>query len=106
MKQLDETFYNQAAEYLDTPDAIKVDEAYLERMWNRYKPAFSVAPIQSVTSYEAPDFYVLKDGQEIQVEYDGWLLTETVIFRNGDIWLRWYQKHGGELLEICVKRGE
>lgn len=29
-----------------------------------------------------------------------------IFVEGGDIWLRWHQKHGGELLEVCVRRSE
>ena len=109
MEQLDEEFYNQSAEYLETPHAIEVSTAEVEQFWLNYRAAFHVVPthgVASITTYAAPAFNVLdEDGKESRFEDDGWRFTETVIFKDGDIWLRWHQKHSGELLEVCVRRG-
>lgn len=109
MKRLSEEFYNQAAEYLTTPATIEVDVAQVERIWQIYRTAFQVIPVQaiSIATYAAPDYRIFDEGnEEINVEDDGWCFTETLIFKGGDIWLRWHQKHGGELLEVCVRRSE
>ena len=106
MKRLNEEFYNPASEYLSTPAAIEVDEKTVEGMWMQFRAAFDIPNIESVTTYESPAFAIFDDeDEEISVENDGWRFTETVIYKRGDIWLRWYQKHGGELLEVCVRRG-
>lgn len=109
MKRFSEQFYNQAAEYLATPATIELDEAQVERIWQQYRIAFQVIPVQAITiaTYAAPEYRIFdEENEEIKVEDDGWRFTETLIFRGGEIWLRWHQKHGGELLEVCVRRSE
>ena len=91
-------------------DSAYFDEDYLDSMLATWTPVFEANKrLSAVDIDDSPDFTLMtgfREGEEHEEhawECDGWRFNCTHINRYGDVWLKFYQKHGEGVMEVKLK---